>query len=474
MARVPSKLGAFFLALALASCGGGGGGGGDADGGGGDGGGGADAATDTDGDGLSDADEEEAGTDPNDPDSDDDGIEDGDEVDLGTDPLDADSDDDGIFDGDELDLGTDPTEEDQACADVSAAATLDKQPVDIILVIDTSGSMGGEISQVQQNIDDDLAAILADEEIDYRIVLLGDHPGNPHAPPPGASSSDKLEICISTPLSGEDCTCTDGESCTAPAAPAMTDSFKQFDVLIDSHDALQRIINDYALNAGGGEADEMGNPGWGTYLRTGSQKVFLLITDDEATGEPNTFAEFDAALLGLSSEHFGTAEARNYKVHAILGMAENTPATAAWPASADIQTGQCSPGSEDAGQIHQSLAKETGGLRFPLCNNDNFNVIFQAVAEDVVTGASLGCSLTPEAPPDGTLDFDKIVVYYTAGGEGTPHKFTEVDDADACDDDSYYVADGIVTLCPATCDTVQADPEGQLAVHVACMDDVIE
>lgn len=46
---------------------------------------------DSDDDGLSDEEEEDLGTDPNDPDSDDDGIDDGDEVDCGSDPNDPNS-----------------------------------------------------------------------------------------------------------------------------------------------------------------------------------------------------------------------------------------------------------------------------------------------------------------------------------------------------------------------------------------------
>ncbi|WP_437676771.1 hypothetical protein [Sorangium sp. So ce131] len=67
---------------------------------------------DTDGDGLSDAAEEEIGTDPNDADSDDDGVIDGDEPNYSDDhdgdgainALDPDSDGDGLFDGTELGL----------------------------------------------------------------------------------------------------------------------------------------------------------------------------------------------------------------------------------------------------------------------------------------------------------------------------------------------------------------------------------
>jgi len=59
---------------------------------------------DADGDGLSDAAEQDLGTDPNDDDTDDDGIGDGSEVTGGTDPLNPDTDGDGIQDGTEIGL----------------------------------------------------------------------------------------------------------------------------------------------------------------------------------------------------------------------------------------------------------------------------------------------------------------------------------------------------------------------------------
>jgi Tol biopolymer transport system component len=63
---------------------------------------------DTDGDGLRDGDEVQRSTDPLNPDTDGDGLRDGDEVSRGTNPLRADTDDDGLRDGREVELGTDP------------------------------------------------------------------------------------------------------------------------------------------------------------------------------------------------------------------------------------------------------------------------------------------------------------------------------------------------------------------------------
>ena len=67
------------------------------------------AAGDTDGDGLTDAEEGDLGTDPNDADTDDDGLSDGEEVnEYGTDPLNPDTDHGGVSDGEEVDAGADP------------------------------------------------------------------------------------------------------------------------------------------------------------------------------------------------------------------------------------------------------------------------------------------------------------------------------------------------------------------------------
>lgn len=70
-----------------------------------------DAALDQDEDGLSNLDEINGGTQPDNPDSDGDGVNDGDEVngDPATNPLLADTDGDGLSDGQEADAGTNPT-----------------------------------------------------------------------------------------------------------------------------------------------------------------------------------------------------------------------------------------------------------------------------------------------------------------------------------------------------------------------------
>ncbi|MFT5354729.1 MAG: cysteine-rich repeat protein [Polyangiales bacterium] len=413
---------------------------------------GTDAGPDTDGDGLADGDEPMYGTDPNDPDTDDDGLSDGEEVLLGTDPTVWDSDGDGVPDGDEVFLGTDPTTVDSACADTSAEATLVRVPVDIIIVIDSSGSMNGEIEAVERNINNNLARILDAADVDYRVIMLAEYRDD------GGDASDG--VCIGRPLSGI-ADCTSGRR----GDPVAGERFFHYDRRVGSTNSLSSILESYE------EADARGQApnGWREWLRPEAKRAFLEITDDRSSMDFDDFEADLFALRNLAGESdFGTAEERNYVFHSIIGMVENDPATMAWPPTAPVQGERCSPGSVSPAPDYQELSILTGGLRFPLCNNDSFDVIFEQIAEDVVRGVSLGCSFEPERPPGGeTPDFERVVVLYTPGG-GDPGSLTRVASEADCVANGFYLDGSQINLCPALCAMAEEDEDGTLSVHVAC------
>lgn len=484
MARMKTALSLCSLALAL-GCGGDGSGvpgGNDGSPGAAD----ADLRPDSDGDGLSDEREEEEGTDPNNPDSDGDGINDGDEIDLGTDPTNPDSDGDGILDGDELELGTDPTVEDQACANTSAEATLAKRPADLILVIDTSSSMGGEADAVEARINNDLATVLENGGVDYKIIMIADFGAVDGLGEVGVDPT----LCVGAPLSPQDCT------------PPVTDikptngaNFFLYDAHVDSRDSLMVALaefddpagdDSYTGSIGAGIVSANNGQitgGWGTLLREDSLKFFLEISDDNAfTALPGAVSlpQSDASDRVLSAAAFDTeikarwaaaypaAGPLEYVFHSIIGIAAN-PAGGAWPATDPLQAGTCGAGAVNNGSVYQDLSIATGGLRFPLCDNGNFNEIFQEVADGVIEGVAVDCSYVPAEPTNGDeLDFSRVVAYYTPGGSGTPLGLDRVPNAAACAADSYYVSAGVIVLCPDTCDAVKADANAQLDFHVAC------
>src|SRR5262245_17996397 len=72
------------------------------------------------------------------------------------------------------DTGDLTPEKPDACAAVTAMATLQKKPVDIIVVIDDSGSMSDELDGVEKNITVNFSNILATSGLDYRGIMFSE------------------------------------------------------------------------------------------------------------------------------------------------------------------------------------------------------------------------------------------------------------------------------------------------------------
>jgi len=104
------------------------------------------------------------------------------------------------------------------CATAVAAAI--KQPVDVIIVIDQSGSMGEESVQVQTNINK-LSAYLNATKLDYRVIMIAGMPGN------GA-----LPMCVPEPLAG-------------PSCASKSPRYRAVNQHVESWDALKLVIQTY-------------------------------------------------------------------------------------------------------------------------------------------------------------------------------------------------------------------------------------
>jgi hypothetical protein len=479
----------FVIALLLSACGGGGNSATpDA--------GGPDSGTpgDRDGDGLPDTQEVTRGTDPDDRDSDDDGLPDGAEVDAGTDPLDPDSDDDGIPDGAEVGIGTDPRNPaDDSCAGTDAAASLVRRPADVVVMVDTSSSMHGEAAQVEARINDDLSAVLQANNVSHKIILIGDYLADD-----GGDACDPT-MCIGAPLTSTNCSALRQQiSSTCPATidcgsrpdvpdpdcicgtlgickPQNSATLVHYDAHVDSEDSLRVALaefddpsGDNGPNSGAGQI----TGGWGTQLRSGSVVFFIEITDDDETGISAT--GFDQAFRTKYAARFPDVapEGVKYVFHSIIGIAAH-PGGGAWPASDPVQNSDCGSGAENEGHTYQELSRLTGGLRFPVCNNDNFNAIFSAIADEVVEGVSLPCEYVA-TPHGGEVDLDRTALVYTATGQN-PAALTRVAGPDACQAGGYYLREGdVFALCPDTCNQIRADATGKVAFRVGCKGPVIE
>ncbi|HNN91107.1 MAG TPA: hypothetical protein PKI03_02515 [Pseudomonadota bacterium] len=331
---------------------------------------------------------------------------------------------------------------DAACASVRAAATLQKSPVDVIFVIDNSGSMTAEIVEVEKRINDSFATIIKNSGVDYKIIVVSSH----------GDSANQM-ICVKSPLSSTTCS-------PIPAQPGNTATFFQHSLQIRSKDSYQKIIASY--------------PNWSAQLRNGAYKTFVEITDDDNENNfPDGMAasadNFDTKLLALSATHFGTAAKRNYTFHAIVGVvADPTDRLKPYPATAPLVNTKCTS-AVNIGTQHQNMAIKTGGLRYPICNTDDYSPVFKAVADSVIKGAKVACDFAlPPPPPMQTFKLDTAQLEFTPSGGGAPRIFNQVADQASCKPDSFYFLNNRVQLCGTTCTDVQADSGAKIEFLLEC------
>lgn len=332
-----------------------------------------------------------------------------------------------------------------ACAEVTSAANqVARGPVDIILVIDNSGSMSEEIESVEKNINTNFASILDSSGLDYRIILLSEH-----GPAQGSES-----ICISPPLSGN-ATCN-----PPPDTPTNGPKFFHYSNEIGSTNSLSEIIDTY--NAPGD--DGTGPMGWSPWLRPNAFKTFIEITDDD---ENMDVAEFDRQLTNLQPANFGTTVNRNYVFHSIVGLAAKASPAEAYQPNEPLITAEC-PTADSDGTTYQALSKLTGGLRFPVCDPNLYGTVFRAVAQGVISTSTVACQFQIPTPPVGSTVSNRIYVVYTPGNGSAMSEFSQVAKAADCSIGKFYVEGTQVKFCPQTCASVRMDPNARVAVRFTC------
>jgi hypothetical protein len=415
-----------------------------------------------------------------------------------------------------FDYDPEGTGDEDACAVVEGEATLVKKPIDIIISIDNSGSMEGEIAAVQDRINNDFATIIEDADVDYRVIMVSRYGSIDN----NIGSSD-FPLCISAPLGAGTCADPDTEA-LANNSPI----FFHYSADIESKDMWCRILDGYGhTDEGGAGARATGEPhspwtplfpnGFGGQLREEAFKVILGISDDGLDCNPPTYNEvnvdftddendddtygfqaaqdFDRVLRALAPNQFGTydsndpASGRNYRYYAIVGLSSRADNAGTanvderripWNPDDPIVSTTCNgPGGGDAngvapGYAHQQLAKLTGGLRYSNCLNDDFDAMFEAVAEGVIEGSKTSCEYDVPVPEGGIVDLDETKVTYIPGDGGADVALTRAADEAACSGGAgFYFNETLdkLFLCPSSCTTVQDDDAAKLNIDFGCL-----
>jgi hypothetical protein len=300
----------------------------------------------------------------------------------------------------------------EACAGSEVMADFQTRPSDIIFIVDQSGSMNQETAYVQMKINDFVMQISA-SNIDYRVVMI-------------ASPTASNAICVPPPLGGPSC--------------GNNTRFRLVNQSVGSTNGPSLALSRYAM--------------YSDFLRPEAGKHFVFVTDDNSSMSAANFTSGVNALLpaGMFT---------GFKVHGIY----------AYGSGSNGCTGAFGSGAA-AGTVYTTLIAQTMGASGVICTGD-WTQVFMDITAAVVSGSQVSCELTIPAPPMGeTLDPAKVNVKYQSGvapGMTLPQVPAAADCTSA---GGWYYDDNTtptkITLCPATCTSVQGDPMANVKVEFGC------
>lgn len=303
---------------------------------------------------------------------------------------------------------------DDGCQELTDEAEVGPRPQDIIVVIDTSGSMSAEAAFVQAQMNSFSIQIEA-ANVDSHIILISNN-----------------EVCLAPPLGSGGC----------PGADSNPPDYFHLDQTVGSSNALQLVLDRY---------DD-----YSAHLRPTAVTHLVVVTDDDSNIDAPTFI---SQFVGLSP-HLS-----DFVAHGIIAPED--------PFLACQNMTTCCGLAADRGTVYQALIQATGGVEGNLCEQE-FQPIFQAVAQVVIGGASLSCSFEiPPAPLGETFDQNEVNVEFDDGAGGTL-EIGRVDSAAMCAGVSngwYYdnPADPqVIVLCPQTCGEVQGFASASIGIIFGC------
>lgn len=315
------------------------------------------------------------------------------------------------------------------CASSSVTAPPAASPyVDIVWVIDASGSMLDEQKRVTDNLTQFANDITA-AAIDVRILMLTKSPAD-------------WVVCVypddpmqNTPL-------------------ASDPRYKFVKTSVSSHNALQIATDRY--------------DSYKDFLRPGSAVNFVFLTDDESNykglpGPSERAKQFQTDMTALLG--------RPFVAHTI--SSPGPTACTANPCNPDFTQPICGfamlgCGAAAPGATYYSVAQATGGLTASICETD-WTKIFVPLKEAVISSAPLPCDYDiPDAPPGQNFDQNLVNVGYTPTS-GPSELVPNVLDSDACGDKvAWHYNENVskVILCPSACNHVSVG--GTLDIAFGC------
>ena len=305
-----------------------------------------------------------------------------------------------------------------------------RHPVDVVFVIDNSGSMSNEIANVRDNINT-FADKIANSGLDYRLFMISQ------------KGTTSYAVCVPEPLANPNCA-------TKPPR------FYAIDRTISSTNALTQLLASYDTKLNDDPFSI-----WRSFVRFDSVKFFVVVTDDNSSLSATKFEEqlFQKEPAGI----FGTPDNRKYFFNSIVGWdGVNPPPT-------HLTTGKCQSAA-NSGRVYQELSLMTDGILETICRED-WSSIFDKMADKLVK--TLGCEFQVPQPENGKLDPDLVEVQLSLGGAPPTTMPRVLDEASCAAEPGAFHFDSNtapteVKLCPGACSQVSSDPKAEVSVLVGC------
>lgn len=302
------------------------------------------------------------------------------------------------------------------CAGISAKAEASLAPVDIIWVVDSSGSMSQENQLVQDNMNA-FAQSIVTTGVDYRVILIG-------------SSS---YITVSDPLGSD------------------ANRFLHIDETVGSKNAFEVVSSSFSQYA--------------SFLRTNSIVHVVIVTDDNSQKKWNWFQSKMVPKLG-----------RNFYFHAV---ASPPPPAGVECSVFDFDPDprcKCEGANGKAaaaGIEYYDLARVTSGTTFSICESDWSPLFTSVLKTSLVNSAVLPCVYQLPEPQEGeALDPTQVnVVFKSSNGQEIP--FPKTSNSSQCGNGRAWYYDDAqqptrIELCPSACTLAQSDENAELKIVLGC------
>ena len=201
-------------------------------------------------------------------------------------------------------------------------------PVDIIMVIDASGSMSDELTKVKTYVNN-LSQTIGNSGFDYRFVMIA---------PEG---NGKNEITVPAPL-------------------GTSSRFKHINTVVYSNDAFTKVMECYNSETDSVYDDYSGDECsayYQNFLRSNALLNIIVISDDNAE---SPFLLWDGFKSAMS-----TYVKADFTLHAILGFEKI-------------------PGVASVGQEYIDGVDATGGVKCDIATSSNWGILFDQISDNIV------------------------------------------------------------------------------------------